>query len=86
MNNNIWFLLAGLFAVPFVIPMILPDPYATIAVIGIMIGSLFFIRTRIKGVAQNMLQTKMVWACSACGMQSNKGECPRCGSRHRKLL
>lgn len=85
LDNKIWYILAGLFAVPFIIPMILPEPFATISIIGIMIGALFWLRSRVKGVAQSMLQTKMVWVCSSCNQPSKEVECKRCGSKSRKL-
>ena len=85
-KNRVWYILAALFAVPFVVPILIPDPFATIVIVGIMIGSLWWLKSRIPNMAKGLLQSKMTWACSACGMTGNKTPCPRCGSSQRKLL
>ena len=85
-SNRVWFYLCLMIGIPFLIPMIIPDPYATFAIIGSSMGMLFMIRKFAKGIATGLLKTKMIWICASCQKQHNKVECPRCGSRQRKML
>ena len=81
------FLIIGLLvAAPFLMQFIFADPILQQAgSIVVLIIAILWLRTRIKGIAKDLVSSKMKWICSACGLPNPKTECSRCGSRQRKL-
>lgn len=84
-NNKIWFLLCGMIGLPFLMPLILPEPYSTFGMIIASIGMIFLIRKFSMKITSSLFHNKIIWVCSACDKQHKNAECPRCGSKQRKM-
>ena len=84
---NILFLMIGLMiAAPILMSFLFTDPILQqVGVVAVMIAAMLWLRTRVKGIASDLMGSKMKWICSACGMPNPKTECSRCGSKQRKL-
>lgn len=84
--NSLFIMIGIMVAAPFLMQFLFADPILQqVGCIAIMIVSILWLRTRIKGIAKDVVGSKMVWMCSACSLPHMKSECPRCGSRQRKL-
>ena len=65
--------------------MMLPDPYATIGVIGSNLGMLFFLRKTFKSIISGKFGSSVSLMCASCGFNkyNQDGSCKRCGSKMR---
>lgn len=84
-KNNFFAIIAIFAVLPLLLPIITSDPIVLmIANIGIILGFLYLIKSRMKGISSALLGSKITWMCMACAKVHNQGSCPRCGSKMRK--
>lgn len=86
-QEKIWFMLGLMMVTPLLFMVFVPEPFATIGMIGTNLGMLFYIRKFYKNIAGSLLGSKTSLVCSACqgNKFSNDGTCKRCGSKNRRL-
>jgi len=87
-NERLWVMLGLMMISPLFFIMVLPDPYATIGIIGTNLGMLFFIRKTITNIAGGMFGNKLKYQCLTCqGTKfDRKGTCYRCGGKSKKPI
>jgi len=80
-------MLGVMMVLPLIIFMLIPDPYATISILGSNMVMLLYIRKFYKGITKGILGSKATLICSVCEGKrfDGKGICKRCGSRNRRL-
>ena len=86
-QEKLWMMLGLMMVAPFILVMVLPDPYGTVATIVVNLGMLFYIRKFYKGVTSSIMGNKTGLVCSACNFsKSNRdGSCKRCGCKNKRL-
>lgn len=85
MQERVWLLLALMMIIPFVVPIILPEPYSWIGMIGMNLLLLVVLRKNFKAMTGKLFGSKSEWICAVCGNKSKNVTCNRCGSKSRKL-
>ena len=85
--EKLWVMMGVMIIMPLFFYILLPDPYATIGIIGSNIGMLFFLRKTFKNIVSGKFGNQTKFTCSVCGFSkfNQDGSCKRCGNKMRKV-